>query len=161
MKKVVIFLVILVMSLSVFSLDWGVAFETDFKNKEIEQLSKFNLNFRTDLGFLYAYIPVGLDNEISQDVDVITIYPNKEFKLDDVNLGIYFIREKVAFLQLKLSVENSITQLLNYEEYKLLLGTGFFFTNHILFEASMKESIGTFSNKGFKPDVILSLNFLF
>jgi hypothetical protein len=161
MKKAVIFLVILVMSLSVFSLDWGVAFESDFKNSQIEELSQFNLNLRADLGFLYSYIPAGKNNIITEEFNSITIYPNKDLSLEDVNLGIYFIREKVAFLQLKLSVENSITQLLNYEEYKLLLGTGFFFTNHILFEASMKESIGTFSNSGFKPDVILSLNFLF
>ena len=161
MKKLGIILVIFIMSLSVFSLDWGIAFESDFKNSQIEELSQFNLNLRADLGFLYSYIPVGKNNEITEEFNSITIYPNKDLSLEDVNLGIYFIREKVAFLQLKLSVENSITELLNYEEYKLLLGTGFFFTNHILFEASMKESIGTFSNSGFKPDVILSLNFLF
>lgn len=161
MKKGIIILLTLIVALSAFAFDWGVAFESDFKNKEIEQLSKFNLNFRTDLGFLYAYIPVGLDNEISQDFDVITIYPNKKIELSDLNAGIYFIRERVAFLQLKLAVENSVTQLLNYKDYKVLLGTGIFFTKHILFEASMKESIGSFSDNGFKPNVVLGVNFLF
>lgn len=160
-KRFINLFIIFVMSLSVFSLDWGIAFESDFKNSQIEDLSEFNLNVRADLGFLYSYIPVGKNNIITNDFNSIIIYPNQDLGLEDVNLGVYFIREKVSFLQLKLSVENSVTELLNYEEYKLLLGTGFFFTNHILFEASMKESIGIFSNSGFKPDVILSLNFLF
>ena len=161
MKKGLIFLFIIVLSLTIFSMDWGVAFEADFKNRNIEEFSNFNLNFRTDLGFLYAYIPVGLENNIEEDFDKITIYPNKELNLSDVNLGIYFIRERVSFLQLKLSVENSVTEFLNYKEYKILLGTGVFFTRHILLEASMKESIGSFSEYGFKPNVVIGLNFLF
>ncbi|SDB97962.1 hypothetical protein [Geotoga petraea] len=142
-------------------MDWGIAFESDFKNSEIEQLSKFNLNLRADLGFLYTYFPVGKDNIITENFESITIYPNNEFKLDDVHLGIYFIREKISFLELKFAVENSVIDLLDYKEYKLLFGVGAFFTNNILIEASMKESIDTFSNDGFKPDIVLGLNFLF
>lgn len=161
MKKLITSLIILFIFLSAFSLNWGLALESDFKNSQIEELSEFNLNLRTDLEFLYAYIPIGLSNKISQNFDSITIYPNKKIELSDLNAGIYFIREKVSFLQLKLAVENNITQLLNYKDYKALLGTGIFFTSHILFEASIKESIETFNNVGFKPDVVLSLNFLF
>ncbi|UYP00958.1 hypothetical protein OF820_04560 [Oceanotoga sp. DSM 15011] len=160
MKKALILFIIL-LSLLTFSKSIGLTLEFSSNNFENSERFYFDNFTRVDFLFMFANVPIALDNYIEKDIEKIVFTPYKEFNLNEIHLGLNVLKEKINNLELRFAVETPIKYFSNFEKYIFTIGTGFYINKDFLIQIGIKESLQDLNKKGFQPNFMLGFNLTF